>query len=165
VSVNCTPRALHTICSRLEVGEGLPLILRDATLLPSWAELNTWMDRDPEVRARIRASSEAGEQFLLAECVLIADTPVQAHEDEHEGVIGPPLEGDLDGPPSSDLRLVKRKVKDALGHRTLRINTRLRVLEKLNPKRWGAKVEVEAGADLASAIAAARARAADPPTE
>lgn len=161
MTTNCTPAALHEILERVSRGE-LPAMVCVDHWLPTWSELKAWCDRDPDVRARLADATEAGEHFLLAECLTIADTPCEAHEDEHELAPRLATADDPDEPAPMELRLVKRKTKDALGHRTLRVSTRVRVLEKLNPRRWGAKVEVEAGADLAAAIAAARARATTP---
>jgi hypothetical protein len=60
--------------------------------------------------------------------------------------------------------MVERKTADMIEHRKLRIETRLKLLAKWNPKKWGDKTQVDMNVTgelkLAERISAARKRIA-----
>lgn len=135
-----SPALLDTICARLGKGEPLAAICRDDGM-PDPSTVWDWQQRMPEVSQAIARAREAGEDWLAAECLQIADTPV-------EGVIEK-LERDKDG----KLVVVERRREDMLGHRKLQIETRLKLLSKWNPKKYGDKVSMEHAGPGGGAIA------------
>ena len=78
----------------------------------------------PRVDVQHARAREAGEEWLAAQCLAIADTPVEGVE------VTTKANGD-----------VEEKRGDMLGHRKLQIDTRLKLLAKWNPKKWGDKIE------------------------
>lgn len=78
-----------------------------------------------EFKKRITCAREIGEDQIAQECLQIADTtqPGQIITDNPDG--------------SSETR-----TGDMLGHRKLQIETRLKLLAKWNPRKYGDKVQV-----------------------
>ncbi len=118
------------ICSRLEAGTPLTQVCRDlqaegTDLAPR--TVRDWEAQRPEVSAAIARARVLGEEALAEECLAIADTPLEGEE----------VKLDKDG------NTVEVKRGDMLGHRKLQIETRLKLLAKFNPKRWGDKVQQE----------------------
>ncbi len=137
-----SPELVEAICARLATGEPLAAICRDEGM-PAYRTVKDWQDSDPEVSAAIARAREAGEDTLAAECLAIADTPV----------VGERRKETADG--------VEIVTEDMLGHRKLQIETRLKLLAKWNPKKWGERVAVDHGVQdsLADRLKAARERA------
>jgi hypothetical protein len=80
---------------------------------------------DDDFKQRIARARLTGEEVIAQECLAIADTPQ----------IGQIVTEKPDG--SSEIR-----TEDMLGHRKLQIDTRLKLLAKWNPRKWGDKAEV-----------------------
>jgi len=121
---------VDAICARLSEGVPLTVICRDEGM-PAPRTVRDWMEGDPEVSAAIARAREEGEEVLAEECLTIADTPM-------EGIVEKLALTD-----KGDLVVVERRKEDMLGHRKLQIETRLKLLAKFNPKRWGDKVQQE----------------------
>lgn len=85
-----------------------------------------WTYKDKELAERIAHARELGEEIISQQCFDIANAPL----------IGEETEEDENG---------KMKIKrgDMLGHRKLQIETRLKLLAKWNPKKWGEKQSIE----------------------
>lgn len=114
------PDTVEAICTRLAEGEPLAVICRDEEM-PGLRTVYDWAEADPDVSARIARAREAGEDALAADCLLIADDA------------------------TGDFRLGERGVivdSDHIQRSKLRIDTRLKLLAKWNPKRWGDKVQL-----------------------
>ncbi len=109
------------IVERLSNGEPLRQICRDQHI-PSWRTVYDWMDADKAFAARIARARELGEDAIAQEALMIADTPL----------LGERSKVGKDG--------IEVWSEDMLGHRKLQIETRLKLLAKWNPKRWGEKV-------------------------
>ena len=122
-----TPELLEVICARLSKGEPLAAICRDEGM-PDPATVWRWGEADETVSQAIARAREAGEDWLAAECLLIADTPEIGVETTTK--------------PNGDM---ETREGDMLGHRKLRIDTRLKLLAKWNPRKWGDKVAHEHG--------------------
>ena len=114
-----------TICARISSGETLRAICRDDGF-PSHTTVYTWLDEQPEFALRFGRARAQGEDLIAQECLAIADTPVEGVETTVK-------------PDGS----VEEKRGDMLGHRKLQIETRLKLLAKWNPKKWGDKVQNE----------------------
>jgi len=125
-----TPELATEICKRLSEGEPLRQICRDDHM-PAWQTIYDWMYRDEALgengvglsRAIARAR-DLGYDAMAEECLVIADTPkfgqVQHMSDKGSSTT----------------------VEDMLGHRKLQIETRLKLLAKFNPKKYGERVQL-----------------------
>jgi hypothetical protein len=94
--------------------------------MPAWRTVYDWMYRDDALgekgvglSAAIARAREVGYDAIAEECLIIADTPKfgqkQVMSDEGSTTT----------------------VEDMLGHRKLQIETRLKLLAKWNPKKYG----------------------------
>lgn len=123
-----TPELAAEICQRLSNGEPLRQICRDDHM-PAWTAVYEWMARDENLSERIAYAREQGFEAIAEEALLIADTPVfgqkQVMTDQGTATT----------------------VEDMLGHRKLQIETRLKLLAKWNPKKYGDKVQVGGDAE------------------
>ena len=90
---------------------------------PHFTTVYDWLNSSEDYALRFARAREVGEQAISEECLQIADTPCEGAK----VVYGP------DG--TTETR------EDMLGHRKLQIETRLKLLAKWNPKKWGEKVE------------------------
>ena len=120
------PDIAQQMCEQLS--EGIPLreICRQEGF-PAWRTVYDWMAKDPDLAAAIAHARDVGYDALAEDCLRIADTPVLGEEisesEDEEGV----------------KRVTIKKV-DMLGHRKLQIETRLKLLAKFNPKKYGDRV-------------------------
>jgi hypothetical protein len=89
---------------------------------PARRTIDGWRERDSAFSARFARARDDGFDVLAEECLEIANTPME----------GQTVTVDKDG----------RKVvtEDMLQHRKLQIETRLKLLAKWDPRRYGAKV-------------------------
>lgn len=90
--------------------------------MPALRTFYGWMERDAELSARFARAREAGFDVIAASTLEIADQP-------------PPTTafGNIDG--------------GAVQHAKLRIETRLKLLAKWDPKRYGDRVELAGDAN------------------
>ncbi len=110
-----------------QLTDGVPLeVICLPMHMPTPRTIQNWEASDPEFASSIARAREAGEFALAWECKQIADTPMAGEETELDA------EGNV----------VKVKRSDMLAHRKLQIETRLKLLAKFNPKRWGEKLEL-----------------------
>jgi len=109
------------ICRRLSTGEPLAAICRDAHM-PHPNSVREWMKARPEFSHAITEAREAGFDALAAECLTIAD-------DTSGDVI------DSDYGPRVDNGVIQRA--------KLKIETRLKLLSKWYPQKYGDKIEIE----------------------
>ena len=123
-----TPEIAQKMCEML--AEGIPLreICRQDGF-PEWRTVYDWMYRDDAagdrgvgLSAAIARAREIGYEALAEQCLLIADNPQfgqkQVMTDQGTATT----------------------VEDMLGHRKLQIETRLKLLAKWNPKKYGDKI-------------------------
>ena len=115
-----TPELSIEICERLSEGEPLRQICRDAHM-PAWRTVYDWMGKSEDLSASIARARDIGYDKLAEECLEIADTPkfgqVQVMTDKGTATT----------------------VEDMLGHRRLQIDTRLKLLAKFHPTKYGDK--------------------------
>ena len=108
--------------------------------------LSTWCAKDPKWRAETAKAREVGVDALAEEALVMATDPLVV-EDVYERY-------DKDG------NLLSRDIKkgDAVYARKLAVATRLDLLKKWAPERYGDKVEAKTDSSMASRILAARKR-------
>jgi len=134
------PEIARVICEQLSEGVPLRQICRDNEGFPAWRTVYDWMGRDEELSASIARARDIGYDAIAEECLLIADTielgQKQVMTDEGSATT----------------------VEDMLGHRKLRIETRLKLLAKFHPTKYGDKLGlhgVEGAAPIATEDATA----------
>lgn len=116
------------ICERIADGETLRAICRDDDM-PSWRTVYDWLTEHEDFATRFARARDVGAEAIAQEALDIADTP-------HEGVIEIDKESKLGGTYTE----VRRA--DMLDHRKLRIETRLKLLAKWNPKKYGDRIDI-----------------------
>jgi predicted secreted protein len=132
-----TPEIAKEIVERLSNAEPLRQICRDEGM-PEWRTIYDWMYRDDKevalgrgvgLSAAIARAREIGYDKMAEECLELADTPKFGTKqvESEDGVI------------------VTRE--DMLGHRKLQIETRLKLLAKWNPKKYGERLTHAGDAD------------------
>ena len=112
------------ICNRLSEGEPLRAICRDEHM-PAWRTVYDWIMEDELFATRIARARELGFDAIAEEALAIANAPMIGEETEDDG------------------DRVKVKRADMLGHRKLQIETRLKLLAKWSPKKYGDRVELD----------------------
>jgi hypothetical protein len=113
-----TPELAVEICERLSDGEPLRQICRDEHM-PAWTAIYAWAAQDKALSERIAQAREQGYDAIAEDLLAIADTP---------------LMGDTETSSANGLTITRQ---DMLGHRKLQIETRLKLLAKWNPKKYG----------------------------
>ena len=100
-------------------------ICRDNDGFPAWRTVYDWMGKDKALSASIARARDIGYDALAEECLLIADTiqlgQKQVMTDEGSSTT----------------------IEDMLGHRKLQIETRLKLLAKFHPTKYGDRVAIE----------------------
>jgi hypothetical protein len=112
----------NEIVLRLSSGEPLRSICRDEHM-PHWTTAYDWIEARPDLSLRIAHAREIGFDAIAEEALQIADTPMEGVRTE----IG-------DDGKTKEIR------EDMLGHRKLQIETRLKLLAKWSPKRYGDRI-------------------------
>ena len=93
--------------------------------MPGWVTVYNWINDDPAFAERIARARELGFDAIAEEALEIANTTVE----------GETRKITEDG--------VEVTVADMLGHRKLQIETRLKLLAKWSPKRYGERTQHE----------------------
>lgn len=127
------------IIERLASGEPLAQICRDEKM-PALRTVYDWVDADNDAdgkktgfSARFARAREDGEDMIAVDCLDIADNQV----DE------PLIDPSTGVPVMKDGQIIKTKSNVSVQHAKLRIETRLKLLAKWNPKKYGEKVQQE----------------------
>lgn len=151
-----SPELLDRIVERLSAGEPMAQICREEGM-PAARTVRDWINQRDDVSAAIARAREDGEDWLAAECLLIADAPKEGVIEEYERrMIDNP--DDPDGEKVEEFVITKRKVEDMLGHRKLQIDTRLKLLAKWNPRKYGENVNLTGHVTLEQLVAGSMAR-------
>ena len=142
-----TPKLAQEICERLCTGEPLAQICRDAHM-PERTAVYRWMDAQEGFAQRIAHARMLGYDAIADDALTISNTPM----------VG--VEITID-----DTGATTEKRVDMLGHRKLQIETRLKLLAKWDPKRYGdlQKVEHSGTVDVAATLMQALKRVGDRP--
>jgi hypothetical protein len=126
-----SPENAQKMCELLS--EGIPLreICRMEGM-PAWRTVYDWMYRDDALgadgvglSASIARARDIGYDAMAEECLIIADTPRLGTKKVYSS-------GSDDDEDSMTVT-----EEDMLGHRKLQIETRLKLLAKFNPKKYG----------------------------
>ena len=131
------PEIARVICEQLSDGIPLRQICRDNEGFPAWRTVYDWMAKDDALgddgvglSAAIARAREIGYDAIAEECLIIADTP-------KIGIRKVYSSGAEEGEDSMTVT-----EEDMLGHRKLQIETRLKLLAKFNPKKYGERVQL-----------------------
>jgi hypothetical protein len=103
--------------------------------MPAWTAIYSWAAQDKTLSERIAHAREQGYDAIAEDLLQIADTPIM---------------GETETSSANGLTITRQ---DMLGHRKLRIETRLKLLAKWNPKKYGDKVTHAGDADNPVAVA------------
>lgn len=120
-----TPETANAIIEWIAEGRPLREFCRQDDT-PGWRTVYDWLEREPEFSARFARARDMGADAIAEEALQIADTPL-------EGVRTETTTGE-DGS-------TKEVREDMLGHRKLQVETRLKLLAKWHPKKYGDKVD------------------------
>jgi hypothetical protein len=121
---NFKQETVDEICARLATGEPLAVICRDDHM-PYWRTVYLWMHKYPQVNTDIACAREVGHDAIAEECLQIANTPMVGEKTEET---------------DKGVKIIR---DDMLGHRKLQVETRLKLLAKWNPKKYGDRQAVE----------------------
>lgn len=134
-----SPAVEQAICARLAKGEPLAAICRDEAM-PAWRTVYDWVEQDQAFAADIARAREEGEEAIASDCLGIADDAGNDYRMGEKGLL-------VD--------------HDHIQRSKLRIDTRLKLLAKWNPKKWGERqtIEHDVSDNLADRLKAARERA------
>ena len=120
-----TQEIADEICERIANGEPLRAICRDERM-PAWRTVYDWMAGNTEFAAAIARARELGEEALFQQCLDIAD------DERHDWLLT--KKGEITN-------------EVAIGRAKLQIHTRMQLLSKWNPKKYGDKLELSGNKD------------------
>lgn len=137
------------ICALISEGKTLADVLRMEGM-PKRSTVYDWIKAHPDFAESMNIARDLGADAIAEEALRIADTPLEGVELEKTG------------------DLTKEKRGDMLGHRKLQVETRLKLLAKWHPKKYGEKMTAEhtgaGGSPLSIQIVRFGASDADDPT-
>lgn len=151
-----TPEIANEICERLSTGEPLAVICRDEHM-PAVRTVSDWRKAHEGFAADFARARQEGYDYLAAQCLEISD------DEQHDWVMT------KKGPLLNEV---------AIGRAKLQVWTRMQLLAKWYPAKYGEKTKMEltganggpvqiddtqAAARLAALIATANKRAEDDP--
>jgi hypothetical protein len=124
-------KVLPIIFAEVASGRSLDRVLNETSGMPSSSTFWRWHMEDEEIRDNLARARENGVERLMDECVDIADTQE----------IGERIKVDEDGNEE-----ITRE--DMLGHRKLRIETRMKYAQMIAPRKYGVhRVDLTSGGD------------------
>ncbi len=124
-----TPELVAEIVHRIAQGEPLRQICLDDHM-PHWTVVYDWEKADKEFSLRIAQARELGEEAIAQECLEIAD------DDSRDWEMVRDKDGQVTGIKVDGEHVQRSK---------LRIETRLKLLAKWNPRKWGERVDLNHG--------------------
>lgn len=139
-----SPELLEALCNYMAQG-GMMLTFSQHVGM-SRSTLYSWCSKDPEWKAAVAKAKEQGVDAIAEEALTIATETLMV-EDVYERY-------DKNG----KLLSMDKKKGDAVHARKLAVSTRLELLKKWAPEKYGDKVEAKSDSSLASKILAARKR-------
>lgn len=127
-----TAAIVAEIIDRVSSGEPLAQVCRDDHM-PGLRTFYDWVEEDEVLSARFARARAAGFDMIALEALRIADTPL-------EGVRKKTSEG-------GEYDVTETVSEDMLGHRKLQVETRLKLLAKWDPKRYGDLLKLDGKVD------------------
>lgn len=113
---------IDEICTRVATGETLRAICREEGK-PHWTVVYDWLKEDEDFSLRFARARELGHDAISEECLEIADDKSTDYRlDPEKGLV-------VDG--------------DHIQRAKLRIETRLKLLAKWNPKKYGDSTQIK----------------------
>lgn len=131
------------ICERLSKGEPLAAICRDEHM-PAVRTVSKWKKAHPDFEERFLQARDEGFDAIAADCLQIANTPLPGTTE------------------TSKEWGMEVKKGDMLDHRKLQIETRLKLLAKWDPRRYGELQKVEHSGEVTVNGLAGRMRNREP---
>lgn len=116
-----TPELAAEICERLSNGEPLRQICRDDHM-PAWQKIYEWMARDPQLSGAIAQARDLGGDAIAEDCMRIMEEPPDYIVSENSQRVDPGY----------------------VQWQKNRVELRLKLLAKWNPKKYGDRI-VHAG--------------------
>ena len=113
-----TQDAANAICDRLADGEPLRQICRDSEM-PAWRTVYDWCEAHSDFAARFAQARDVGADAIAEQCLEIADDSKSDYVEAR----------------GFDSEHVQRS--------KLRVETRLKLLAKWNPKKYGDRLDIE----------------------
>lgn len=138
---NWTEAVGDAIIEQLTAGVPLAEICRQEGM-PAVRTVADWRKAHQPFADAFALAREAGFDAIAVDALRIADTPISGAVEEYESLEVPDPEAG-EGKTKRVLRLVKRRREDMLGHRKLQVETRLKLLAKWDPSRYGEKLQTE----------------------
>ena len=123
-----TPELRKEIADRLSKGEPLAQICRDEWM-PHASTVRDWMDADADFSRAIAHAREIGFDAIAQDCLTIAD------DGRNDFVAARAADGD---------EAAMKYDADHVQRSKLRVETRLKLLAKWDPKRYGDKLDITA---------------------
>ena len=109
--------------------------------MPVYATIYDWLEEDAEFSARFARARDMGHDAIAEDALRIADSIFT----------GKKVVKQTGGGPNGDSTTITEE--DSVQHRKLQIETRLKLLAKWNPKKYGEKTIVSGDADAPLAVA------------
>lgn len=122
------------ICKRLATGKE-PMTVICADLGIPVKTVNDWRLLDEKIRAKFNEARDMGYDAIAADALAISDTPLIGIIEKVERITS------KNG--KSRMVVTERRKEDMLGHRRLQVETRLKLLAKWDPRRYGEKTAVD----------------------
>ena len=118
-----TPALADSICAWISSGETLYQWCRDHGI--SHQNVYNWLEAHPDFAASYARARDIGADVIAEQALHIANTPILGETEKISADGG-----------------VEITKADMLGHRKLQIETRLKLLAKWHPKKYGDRVEL-----------------------
>lgn len=131
-----TPAIADAICERLADGESLRAICSSDDM-PNRATVFRWLARDEEFRGQYARAREAQADAIADEIVFIADAPLEAVT-TLEKMVAVAQGGNMG---SALEPVTETHTKDAVERSKLMVDARKWFAGKLNPKKYGPRIE------------------------
>lgn len=154
-----TQELADELIRRLSEGEPLRAICRDDHM-PANQTVSDWRKAHPDFDARFLQARDDGFDAIALDALRISDTPQLGIVEKLEWVaINNP--DDPEAPPVRELQVTERRQEDMLGHRKLQIETRLKLLAKWDPRRYGEKLDLKHSGNIGFSLRVRRRNEAD----
>jgi hypothetical protein len=127
-----TPEIEHRIIEQLSKGKIL-ISICEPDDMPDRVNVYRWMENDTDFATRVREARERGFDAIAEECLKIADYSALDT-----------LINEKTGNPHADQEWIARS--------RLRVETRLRLLAKWSPKKYGDKIETQHSGEVAMVV-------------